>query len=203
MAHHADHERVSQKLRDHWARVLQRMADETVRALRTWKNAGRSSPTAKEVTRLLHEAGVASWWEAMLLNPTARQVGPCTRSSSFWSSPACPRPMRWPLRHCRMQESSQWRLISEASLPGRLADIVILKADPTIDVRNTRKIYAVIHDGVEVFSLEHEGLLYAIRPDGRMHWYKDENRQRQETGQGAEWLGAGCGKPGQLRLGDL
>ena len=60
--------------------------------------------------------------------------------------------------------------------PGKIADIVILEADPTTDVRNTRKIYAVIHDGVEVFSLDHEGALYAIRPDGRMHWYKEENR---------------------------
>ena len=30
---------------------------------------------------------------------------------------------------------------------GKLADLVILDADPTTDIRNTRKITRVIHDG--------------------------------------------------------
>ena len=32
--------------------------------------------------------------------------------------------------------------------PGKLADLVILNADPTIDIRNTRQIYAVVRGGL-------------------------------------------------------
>ncbi len=36
-----------------------------------------------------------------------------------------------------------------------------------------------------------DGIIYAIRPDGRMHWYKDEDRPRRERGECAERLGTG------------
>ena len=32
--------------------------------------------------------------------------------------------------------------------PGKLADLVILNADPTIDIRNTRQILAVVRGGL-------------------------------------------------------
>jgi imidazolonepropionase-like amidohydrolase len=32
--------------------------------------------------------------------------------------------------------------------PGKLADLVILDADPTIDIRNTRQIHAVVRGGL-------------------------------------------------------
>jgi hypothetical protein len=32
--------------------------------------------------------------------------------------------------------------------PGKLADLVILDADPTVDIRNTRRIHAVVHGGL-------------------------------------------------------
>ena len=31
---------------------------------------------------------------------------------------------------------------------GKLADLVILEADPTADIRHTRRIHAVIHNGL-------------------------------------------------------
>jgi hypothetical protein len=60
--------------------------------------------------------------------------------------------------------------------PGKIADLVILEDDPLVDIRNTRSVHTVIRDGVRVFSLDHRGIIYAIRPAGSLHWYKEENR---------------------------
>ena len=38
---------------------------------------------------------------------------------------------------------------SAASTAGKLADLVILDADPTADIRNTRKIARVVRGGID------------------------------------------------------
>jgi len=44
---------------------------------------------------------------------------------------------------------------------GKWADLVILDADPLADIRNTRRIWQVVHDGRVV---DRPGILKAIRP---------------------------------------
>ena len=36
---------------------------------------------------------------------------------------------------------------------GKRADLVVLDADPLVDIRNTRKIFAVYHDGKSLVDL--------------------------------------------------
>jgi imidazolonepropionase-like amidohydrolase len=37
--------------------------------------------------------------------------------------------------------------VSETIAPGKIADLVLLGADPTADIRNTRAVRVVIQDG--------------------------------------------------------
>lgn len=173
---HPDNERVSAKLRDHWNKSVQnrRMTENQVPENREQRRL--MFENYQTATRLLHEAGVN-----LLVGSDAPE-------------PYCP--PGWAL-HQELELLVASGMSAAAALaaatlqnarivkmdgllgsitPGKIADIVILESDPTADVRNARKIYAVIHNGVEVFSLDHKGSLYAIRPDGRMHWYEDEDR---------------------------
>jgi adenine deaminase len=43
--------------------------------------------------------------------------------------------------------------------PGRLADLVLLDADPLADIRNTRRIHAVVVDGRLLDRAALDGLL--------------------------------------------
>jgi imidazolonepropionase-like amidohydrolase len=45
---------------------------------------------------------------------------------------------------------------------GRWADLVVLEADPLADIRNTRRIWQVVHYGQLV---DRPAILKAIRPD--------------------------------------
>ena len=42
------------------------------------------------------------------------------------------------------------RPISGVRAPGKLADLIVLDGDPTTDIINTRKVYAVWHRGKKV-----------------------------------------------------
>ena len=48
--------------------------------------------------------------------------------------------------------------------PGKLADMVLLEADPLADIRNTRQIRAVIKDGVHYAAADLEAALAAMAP---------------------------------------
>ncbi|PYP40324.1 MAG: hypothetical protein DMD43_08700 [Gemmatimonadetes bacterium] len=47
--------------------------------------------------------------------------------------------------------------------PGRLADLVLLDADPLADIRNTRRVHAVVADGRLLDAAARTALLRAAR----------------------------------------
>jgi imidazolonepropionase-like amidohydrolase len=49
--------------------------------------------------------------------------------------------------------------------PGKLADLVLLDADPSLDIRNTRRIYAVLQNGA-VVDRNAIRARYALSPPG-------------------------------------
>lgn len=48
--------------------------------------------------------------------------------------------------------------------PGKLADVVLLEADPLVDIRNTRKIHAVVLEGQVLSAARIDSLLHGLRP---------------------------------------
>jgi hypothetical protein len=140
---HADVERMPERLRDSWHKYRQGQG----LAPSTRDRRRQEFQKYKELTGILYRAGVP-----LLAGTDAPE-------------PYCPPGFALHLELALLVESglspaaalgaatiNTARCLKQADnlgsiAPGKLADLVILTADPTVDIRNTRKIERVIHGG--------------------------------------------------------
>ena len=167
---HPDNDRVNPKLKAHWTDAVQEFRQAPLdQRMKTFADF-------QQATRSLHEAGVTLLVGSDTPEPFCPPGWGLHQELELLVASGVPAAVA--LSAATHENARAVKMDAELGsvTVGKIADLVILEADPTTDIRNTRRIHTVIHDGVEVFSADHGGAIYAIRPDGRLHWYKDNNR---------------------------